>query len=189
MTETRRFLAPLPSLGLVAASSTLQAGKLNRYNALEGDLTASLPELGDLAFGSNLAVQKYDDSAHTVTIAVTGGSGDLIGNQLTSITLSRPLELVELMVINDTWEIVGHYLPAPAGTLVTTEGIAVLKGKTISGADNTFSNVPVTALGTGRVTGANASGPASRVLWTGTASQYASIPSKDPNTVYVVTES
>ena len=186
MTETRRFLAPLPSLGLVSASTAIQAGKRNRYNAAAGPLAPPLPELADLPFGTRLMVQKYDNSPNPVTVTVASGSGDLIGNQVTNVVLSRHLEVIEFIVANDTWEIDGHYVPAPAGTLVTTEGVAVLKGKTISGADNTFQNVPVSALGTGRVTGANAAGPASKVLWTGTAAQFSEIPTKDPNTVYVV---
>lgn len=187
MTETRQFLNPLPSLALVAASTAVQAGRLNRYNAAAGALSPKLPELADLGFGTRLIVQKYDSSANYVTIGVAAGSGDLIGNQQTSLVLSRHLEAVELQSINDTWEVVGHYLPAPPGTLVSTEGVAVIKNKSISGADNTITNVPMSALGVGKVAGVNAAGaPASYSIAKLTASQYAGLPIKDPNTLYIV---
>lgn len=185
MTDTRRVLVPLPSLGVVSASSTLQAGKRNRYNTTAGNLTATLPALADTPFGARLAVQKFDDSTHTVTVQVA--SGDLISDQGTSITISLQMEVVELVVGNDTWEVCGHYLPHDVGALLTTTNTQTVSGKTLDGGVNTFTNVPVSALGTGSVTGQTTAGATSLKLWTGTAAEYAAIAVKDANTIYVAT--
>lgn len=62
-----------------------------------------------------------------------------------------------------------------------------LTNKTIDGASNILSNVPMSALGTGKVTGTSSGTPTNLTLWTGTAAEYAAIATKDPHTVYVVT--
>ncbi|QJD52681.1 minor tail protein [Mycobacterium phage AN3] len=65
---------------------------------------------------------------------------------------------------------------------------AVLTNKTISGADNTLTNIPVAALGTGRVSAeTSAAGivvPLSVKLWVGTEAQYQAIATKDSSTLY-----
>lgn len=187
MTDTRYTLAPLSSLSLVSSNTTIQAGRLNRYDATAAALTPPLPALSGLGQGSRLMVQKYDSSANTVTVVVSPSSGDLISNQNTQIVLSRQLELVELMVVNATWEVIGHYLPADTGALLTASNSKTVTGKTLDGGSNTFTNIPVSALGTGAVSGETSAGAASLKLWTGTAAEFAAIAVKDPGTVYVAT--
>lgn len=185
MAETRRVLEPLSSLALVAASTAIQAGKLNRYNANAVALAPPLPALSSLAHGSRLQVQKYDTSANTVTI--TTSAGDLIADSVTSLVLARRLETIELVVMNDTWQIAGHYLPVRSGQVVTADSTDTLTGKTIDGATNTFSNIPVLALGTGRVIGQTAAGNANTTIWRGTMAEYNAIPAKSATTLYFAT--
>ncbi|EKF23015.1 hypothetical protein C731_3020 [Mycolicibacterium hassiacum DSM 44199] len=64
---------------------------------------------------------------------------------------------------------------------------ATLTNKTMSGANNTFTDIPVSALGVGRVDGSRNGVATSLSIWVGTAAQYAAIPTKDPNTIYAVT--
>lgn len=49
------------------------------------------------------------------------------------------------------------------------------------------ATIAVSQLGTGRVTGSTNGTAANKILWTGTAAQYAAIGTKDSNTVYIVT--
>lgn len=72
-------------------------------------------------------------------------------------------------------------------TLVTLNSAATLQSKTMSGLDNTFSDIPVSALGTGRVTGSNNGTAANLTLWKGTNAQYVALGTYDANTIYVVT--
>lgn len=76
---------------------------------------------------------------------------------------------------------------APSGAFVGTTDTQVLSGKTIDGSSNTLSNVPMSALGTGKVTGSVNGTPTSLTLWKGTQAQYNALGTYDANTVYVVT--
>lgn len=65
---------------------------------------------------------------------------------------------------------------------------ATLTNKTINGANNTLTNIPMTALAIGRVDGVrNVAGintPWSWTIWVGTEAAYQAIPTKDANTLY-----
>lgn len=186
MSESRRANVPLPSLSVVSAATSLaQAGKLNRISATAGNRTVNLPPIDGLGFGTRLQIQKFDSSVNTVQVLVA--DGDEVGDQALALVLSRHLELVELAVINDTWQAIGGYLPSPNGTLVATNAIQTLKGKTMSGTENTFTDLPMSALGVGKVSGKDAAGnPKSYEVQGMTASQYASLAVKQAATIYVV---
>ncbi|ASZ75197.1 minor tail protein [Mycobacterium phage MissWhite] len=68
---------------------------------------------------------------------------------------------------------------------------ATLTNKTMSGANNTFTNIPVTALGAGRVQAvAGAAGtevPTSIKIWIGTETAYQALSSKEATTLYIRT--
>lgn len=74
---------------------------------------------------------------------------------------------------------------ATAGTDYVAPGGAL--GTPSSGTLTNCTGLPMSGLGTGKVSGSNNGTPTSLALWVGTAAQYAAIGSKDSNTVYVVT--
>lgn len=71
--------------------------------------------------------------------------------------------------------------------VLTTTDIQTVTNKTMSGASNTFSNIPGNAV-VANVTGSDAGTPTSLILWKGTQAQYNAIGTPDPATVYVITD-
>ena len=80
-----------------------------------------------------------------------------------------------------------YTLPSASGTVVTLDASQTLTNKTINGPDNTLTNIPMSAIGTGKVNGSNNGTATTLTLWIGTAAQYAAIGTKDASTVYAVT--
>ncbi|AZV00826.1 minor tail protein [Mycobacterium phage Malec] len=131
-------------------------------------------------FDPNAVVGKIDLAADVINIlpVANGGTG-----ASTAAAARSNLGAQAQSAALDTWAT----KTAPSGTPVGTSDSQTLTGKTMDGGSNTFSNIPVSALGTGKVTGSNNGTATTLTLWTGTAAQYAAIGTKDSNTIYVVT--
>lgn len=132
--------------------------------------------------GTETLTNKTLDATNTITVA---------DNNLTiidDVDSSKVVKLsLELLATSRNLNIRFPNLVSGNHTLVTLNSTATLQNKTMSGADNTFTNIPMSALGTGSVTGSNNGTLTSLTLWKGTNAQYVALGTYDANTIYVVT--
>jgi len=184
MSDEASFLTPMPVLPTVSASSTMQVGRINVYNAASAALAPTLPAISSQPENTRVMVQKYDSSANAVVL--TCAAGDSISGLWTTVTLTRQGEMIELAISGGRWHVVNHYLPTPAGQVLTDGSVATVTGKTLDGTHNTFLNIPVAALTQGAVRGYDPDGnPVNYAVVPMTDDEFASLPAKDPATVYI----
>ena len=188
MADVVKVLVPLEMTIELTSSVTAQPGKVNLYNAVGGELAPPFPLIEDVPDGTLVGFAKSDASSHHVIATCQGG--DTIMDLITVLPLTEQTQMVLFQSLNGAWYPIGGYRPLPAGTLVDTNSSQTLTGKTLDGDLNTFQDIPVTALGTGRVRGYSGGGTvidANRGLWLGTQAEYDAIVTKSSSVLYGTT--
>jgi hypothetical protein len=90
--------SPLSTNASAFTSSTSPSiGKINRYDATAGAISATLPGLSALNIGARLALRKIDSTTNTITFSCAGTDTTTEGG--TTITLLMPFDHVELEVV------------------------------------------------------------------------------------------
>lgn len=178
-------LVPMPMTPPLTSGVPAVTGRINLYDATDGELSAALPLIADVQESTLVGFAKADATDHQVVVTCQGA--DTIMAAVTELPVTLQFQVLIFQVLNGVWWPVGGRHPMPEGPVVDTTSTQVVAHKSMSGLTNTFTDIPPGALGTGRVVGEDAEGEShSYTVVKLTASEYSMLGVKDPDTIYIV---
>lgn len=164
-------------------------GRINRYDASDGELAPDLPLIADVPESTVVGFMKADATDNHVVVSCQGP--DTIQELVTELPLTRQNQVIVFQSMNSVWWPVAGWHPLPDGEILDADSSQEVVAKTFDGTLNTFLNIPLTALATGRVIGYSGGATviqANRGVWVGTSTEYGAIASKSASVVYVTTD-
>lgn len=140
----------LTATNVITTTYTAAVGDIIPADATSAGFTITLPAAP--ADKSRVVIKKIDASTNAITIA-TGGSDTFnkVGGS-TSATLSLQNQAIQMQYASSVavWYVISTDVPLSGldARYVSLTGIATLTNKTISGSNNTLSNIAVSSLST-----------------------------------------